>query len=96
MAGRKKSERQSDRPVVRTGGKVFPDGSILELTRIPNGELNFLIWNGKSAKTARQFVQHDETFVPRRVDPAILRLLQLPSNTRSTDPPASCSPKFLA
>jgi hypothetical protein len=67
--------------VVRTSTKVFPDGSILELVRIPGGELNFLIWNGKSAKTAGQFVWQGETFAPLRIDPTILHLLQLPSNT---------------
>src|SRR4029077_12023224 len=53
---------------------------MLELVRIPNGELQFLIWNGKSAKIAGQFAQNGETFVPLRVDPTLLRSLQLPSN----------------
>ena len=81
MAGRRKSECREDQPVVRTSAKVFPDGSILELVRIPGGELNFLIWNGKSAKTAGKFLRQGETFAPLRIDPTILRLLQLPSNT---------------
>jgi hypothetical protein len=34
MADRKISERQSNKSVVRTGGKVFSDGSILELIRV--------------------------------------------------------------
>jgi hypothetical protein len=80
MAGRRKSERREDQSVVHTSDKVFPDGSILELVRIPDGELNLLIWNGKSAKTAGQFVRQGETFAPLRVDPTILRWLQLPSN----------------
>jgi hypothetical protein len=81
MVGRRKSECREDQPVVRTSTKVFPDGSILELVRIPGGELNFLIWNGKSAKRVGQFVRQGETFVPLHIDPTILRLLQLPSNT---------------
>jgi hypothetical protein len=81
MAGRRKSECREDQPVVRTSAKAFPDGSILELVRIPVGELNFLIWNGKSAKTAGQFVRQGETFAPLRIDPTILRWLQLPSGT---------------
>jgi len=81
MAGRKKSERREDKPAVRTGGRCLSDGSIMELVRIPTGELKLLIWNGKSAETAGQFVRHGETFVPLRIDPAILRSLQLPSNT---------------
>src|ERR1019366_2157909 len=40
----------------------------------------FLAWDGESAKTVRQFVHHDETFVLLRVGPSILRSLQLPSN----------------
>ena len=80
MAGRKNSERRENQPVLRTGGKVFPDGSMLELIQIPNGELGFLSWNGKSAKTERQFVRHGETFAPLFVDPTILPWLQLPSN----------------
>lgn len=81
MADRKKSERRADKPAVRTAGKVFSNGSILDLVRISNCELNLLIWDGNSAKTAPHFVQHDETFVPLRVDPVILRSLQLPSET---------------
>jgi hypothetical protein len=81
MAHRKICELHADKPVVRTGGKVFSDHSMLELVRIPNGELQFLIWNGKSAKIAGQFARNDETFVPLRVDPTMLRSLQLPSNT---------------
>ena len=68
--------------MVHSGGKVFSDGSIVELIRIPNGELSFLIWNGKSAKTAAQFVCRGETFAPLRVDPTILPWLQLPSRTK--------------
>ena len=82
MADPKISERQSDKPMVRTSGKVFSDGSILELIRIPNGELNLLIWDGKSANTAGQFVRRGETFAPSRVDPTILPWLQLPSKTK--------------
>jgi hypothetical protein len=80
MAGRKMSQRKSDQPVVPIAGKVLSNGSMLELVRIPNGELNLLICDGKSANTAAQFVQHDETFVPLRVEPAILRSMRLPSN----------------
>jgi len=82
MAGRRKSERGEDQLVVRTGGKVFPEGSILDLIRNPSGELDLLFWDGKSAKTAGQFVRQGETFAPLHVDPTILRWLQLPSNTR--------------
>jgi hypothetical protein len=81
MADGKKSERRENQRVVRTGGKVFRDGSSLELIRIPNGELSLLTWNGKSSKTAAQFVQHGETFAPLRIDPTILHWLQLPSKT---------------
>ena len=66
--------------MVHTGGQVFPDGSVLELIQAPKGELNLLSWDGKSAKTAGQFVRGDETFVPLRVDPAILRSMRLPSH----------------
>jgi hypothetical protein len=81
MTGRKISERHADKRVVHTGGKTFSDGLTLELVRTPNGELNFLIWDGKSAKTAEKFVGHGETFVPRPIDLTILGSLQLPSNT---------------
>ena len=74
------ADRKRHKSAVPTAGKIFPDGSILELVRIPTGELNLLMWDGKSANTAAQFVQHDETFVPLRLDPAILRSMPLPSN----------------
>jgi len=82
MADPKISERQSEKPMVRTSSRVFSDGSILELIRIPNGELNFLIWDEKSANTAGQFVWRGETFVPPRLDPTILPWLHLPSKTK--------------
>ena len=81
MAHRKISELHAGKRVVRTGGKVFSDRSMLDLVRAPNGELQFLIWNGKSAKIAGQFARNGETFVPLRVDPTMVRSLQLPSNT---------------
>ena len=81
MTDRKISELHAGKRVVRTGGKVFSDRSMLELVRIPDGELQFLIWNGKSAKIAGHFARNGETFVPLRVDPTMLRSLQLPSNT---------------
>lgn len=65
--------------MVYTGGEVFSDGSVLELIQGPNGELNLLSWDGKSAKTAGQFVRGDETFVPLRVDATILRSMRFPS-----------------
>jgi hypothetical protein len=80
MTDRKISERHADKPVVHIGHKVFSDGSMLELVRILNGELNLLSWDRKSAKIAGQFVGQDEIFIPLRVDPAILRSLRLPSN----------------
>ncbi|HXQ97691.1 MAG TPA: hypothetical protein VN774_04535, partial [Candidatus Limnocylindrales bacterium] len=80
MEDRKISKRPADKPIVHTGGRIFSDGSILELVRSLNGEVNLLSWNGKVAKIAGQFVRQDAIFVPMRVDPAILRSLHLPSN----------------
>jgi hypothetical protein len=80
MLGQKGSDQQADKAVVRTGGQVFSDGSVLELIEGPNCKLNLLNWDGKSAKTAGQFVRGNETFAPLRVDPAILRSMRLPSN----------------
>jgi len=79
MPDQKVSHHQADKPVVPTGSQVFSDGSAVELLQVPNGELKLLSWDGKSAKTAGQFVRGDKTFVPLRVDPAILRALRLPS-----------------
>jgi hypothetical protein len=66
--------------MVHTGSKVFSDGAVLELIQDPKCDLNLLSWDGKSAKMAGQFVRGDETFVPLRVDPAILRSMRLPSH----------------
>jgi hypothetical protein len=74
------SSHQVDKPVVRISCRVFSDGSALELIQGPNCELKFLHWDGGSAKTAEQFVRGDETFVPLRVDPAVLRAMRLPGN----------------
>jgi hypothetical protein len=80
MRSRKISERCEENPVVRTGGEVFSDGSILDLVRIPTGELSFVFWDGKSAETSGQFARQGETFVPPKIDPTILRSLQLPAS----------------
>ena len=46
MAVVKQSEFCDEKPVVRTPGEVFSDGSMLELVRIPGGDVQFLIWDG--------------------------------------------------
>ncbi len=79
MKGGKKSGPRSDKSVSHTGDRVFPNGSILELVQISSGELNFLHWDGKAGKVAGQFVANDETLVPLRLDPTILRSMHLPS-----------------
>ncbi|MGA8743926.1 MAG: hypothetical protein WB561_22225, partial [Terracidiphilus sp.] len=70
---------QADKAMVHTGGEVFSDGSVLELIQGPKYALNLLSWDGRTAKTAEQFVRGDETFVPLCVDPSILRAMRLPS-----------------
>ena len=80
MRDQRVSNDQANKRVVHTGGEVFSDGSILELIRGPKCELNLLRWDGKSAKMAGQFVRGDETFVPMRVDPVILRSMRLPNS----------------
>ena len=81
MRNQKKSQKHPDEPVLRSSGKVFSDGSISELVRIPGGETNFLIWDGKSAETATQFVRDGETFLPPPIDPSILSSLRFPSHS---------------
>lgn len=72
--------RCSSRLSSGAGGQVFSDGSVLELVRGPNGELNLLSWDGKSAKTAENFVREGETYVPLRVDQGVLRCIRFPSS----------------
>ncbi len=79
MAGRNASELA--KTVVRTSGQAFPDGLISELVRSSSGEVELLIWDGKSAQITGQFVRDGKIFVPLRLDPTILRSLQLPSKT---------------
>ncbi len=73
------SEHPVNKRVVEIGFKAFSNSSLLELVRIPNRELNLLLWDGRSAKNAEHFVRKNETFVPLRVDPTILRSMHLPS-----------------
>ena len=81
MARCKPAGSSEDKPVVRTGGEIFSDGSQLELVRMSNGELSLLPWNGKSAKPVKQFVRNGQTLVPLPIDPTVLRFLHLPSGT---------------
>jgi hypothetical protein len=71
----------TDKAVVPTSGKIFPDGSVLDLVRVPNGEINLVTWDGKCAKTAPDFVRYGERFVPSRIEATIGRWLQLPHET---------------
>jgi hypothetical protein len=71
--------------VVRTASKIFSDRSVLDLVRIPKGELGFVISDGKTVKTATQFVRNGERYVPLRIDPTILRSLRLPSKIAAYD-----------
>ncbi|HEX4001794.1 MAG TPA: hypothetical protein VHX36_04050 [Candidatus Acidoferrales bacterium] len=80
MADRTISQSKSDKPPVPTAGRAFADGSMLELVRIPGGDLNLLAWDGKSAKIAAQLAHNDGTYAPLSVDPVILRSMPLPSN----------------
>jgi hypothetical protein len=66
---------------VHTVGMIFPDDSILDLIRIPSGELRLLMWDGKSASAAEQFVKNGKTYLPPREDSAILRSVRLPAKT---------------
>jgi hypothetical protein len=70
---------------VRASGKIFSDGSILDLVRGVDGKINFILWDGKSAKTVTQFVRNGERYVPLAIDPTIRRSLQLPSNIAPYD-----------
>src|SRR5580704_17666736 len=85
MTGPKLTELYADKAMVKTSGEIFSDGSILDLVRVPSGEINFLIWDSKSAKTAPEFVRDGECHVPLRIDPTILRSLRLPSNIANYD-----------
>lgn len=41
MHNQKESERHEGESVMHSSGKIFPDGPISELVRIPSGEINF-------------------------------------------------------
>ena len=78
MTHPKVTEPREAKTVVRTGGKVFSDGLILDLVRIPKCDIGFVIWDGKRAKTASDFVRNGERYVPLSIDATIGRWLQLP------------------
>jgi len=75
------TEPDADKAVVRTSGKIFPDGSVLDLVRVPNGEINLVMWDRKCAKTATEFVRNGERYLPLRIGASIGRWLQLPHET---------------
>jgi hypothetical protein len=81
MTDRKITGPCKDKIVIRTGGKIFSDGSILDLIRAPDCGITFAIWDGKCVKTASEFVRNGEHYVPLCIDPIIGRWLQLPRET---------------
>jgi hypothetical protein len=78
MTHPKITEPLEAKTVIPTSGKIFSDGLILDLVRVPKGEIAFVIWDGKCAKTASEFVQYGECYVPLSIDATIERCLQLP------------------
>ena len=67
--------------VHEASGKIFADGSILDLVRAADGEINFVIWDGKFARTTPEFVRNGERYIPLRTAAMIGRWLQLPRET---------------
>src|ERR1700683_728438 len=67
--------------VHEASGKSFADGSIVDLVRAADGEINFVIWDGKFARTTPEFVRNGERYIPLRTAAMIGRWLQLPRET---------------
>jgi hypothetical protein len=70
------------RKAIETTGEVFPDGTMLELTR-PDpgaGELCLLRWDGKNATVGKEFEVNGKIYRPASLNRTSLSALRLPAH----------------
>lgn len=84
----KNSKRRADRRVVRTGGTVFPDGTILEpIATAGNSErLRLAMWSGTRTRVGSEFEHGGQLYEPAALDPTILKALFLPTHVAPAEP----------
>ena len=95
MRGSPKSNKATtpSNSAVPIGGKVFDDGTVLELIQDlsqPNS-LALLKWDGRRIVISRRVVYQGKAYVPLALDPGVRRALRLPS---SCSGPASTAALF--
>jgi hypothetical protein len=69
-------------PAIPTAGKIFADGTLLELIEDleqPDG-LTLLMWDGQKQVTARQAEINGQSYIPLMLDPGLRRAVRLPDS----------------
>ena len=76
---------------VPTAGRIFEDGSVIELIEDPKqtDSVALLKWDGRKAVTSRSVVHDGRTFVPLSLDPGLRRALRLPAGFSLIDSTAN-------
>jgi len=71
----------SELPTISTIGEELADGSVIELVKNDHTiQPNLLIWNGIDSLLAERLEHRGAVYVPREIDPTVVRGLHLPSS----------------
>jgi hypothetical protein len=83
---------------IPTAGKIFDDGTLIELVECPDQPdgLGLLIWDGRQSVTARHSIRAGCTYVPVTLDPGLRRALRLPATLTPIDSTADLFAELLA
>lgn len=73
---------------MRTGGTVFPDGTILEpiATAGDSSHLRLAMWSGTRTRVGSDFEHGGKLYEPAALDPTILKALFLPTHVAPSEP----------
>lgn len=72
---------------METLGEVFADGSFIEVVHDPadRDALNLMLFDGETAQIGPRVDHEDHVYVPRKIDPTLVRELYLPAEFRPSE-----------
>lgn len=71
--------KTTDSDVVQTNGQIFPDGTVIELTRNATNQTVLLLWKDEYFEMADRVEYSGATYAAAPIAPNILRALRLPA-----------------
>ncbi len=72
---------------IETLGEVFADGSFIEVVHDPadRDALNLMLFDGETAQIGPRVEHENQVYVPREIDPTVVRELHLPADFRPNE-----------